>query len=532
MTTDKAATADTIVKEGLDHHRAGRFSQAEAAYRHALDVAPDHPSALHLLGVLAYQHGQIDSAIGLITKAIAFRPHVAEFHNNLGNTYQAGSRFGEAETAYRRAIALRNDYPEAWNNLGNIHLGREEFESAVNAHRQAIALDPSYADAHYNLGNTLKAWGKLPEAIDAYDQAVALKPGAWSIHNNLAVALQAVGDLDRAGHHCEQARVLAPDSPEPHVISAIVLLMQGDFAAGFDEYEWRWKAPDWPQPPRNFPQAPWDGAALDGKSIVVWAEQGVGDEIMFAGMIPEITTTADHCLVDCDPRLAPLFMRSFEAIETVGKSDPPAPSARSLTIDFQAATGSLAQWLRRTEQSFPNYGGYLKADPELTCELRERYENSGDDLIVGISWRSGNAMYGGDRSAPLDLWDPVLTSPGIQFVSLQYGDCATGIAAVHDRLGVTVINDESIDPLADLDGFAAQVAAMDLVISIDNSTVHMAGALGKTVWTLLPHVPDWRWMTGRDDSPWYPSMLLIRQQSEGDWRGLMERVGRKLADYP
>ena len=530
MMTDNQATADGIVNEGLTHHHAGRFSDAEAAYRRALSLQPDHPSAIHLLGVLAYQVGKPDAAIELIGRAILLRGDISEFHNSLGNAYLAAKRPADATASIKRAIELRNDFPSAWTNLGTALGACEALEDAVAAHQQAVNLDPTYADAHYNLGNALKSWGKLSASVDAYRRAIELKPDASSFHNNLAIALQAMGDLDSADTHCRRARELDPGAVEPHVISAIVLLMQGRFGEGFDAYEWRWKAPEWPQPPRDFPQTLWNGSSLDGRAIVVWAEQGVGDEIMFSGLIPEIASAADRCLVDCDPRLAPLFERSFPGIETVDKWDPPKAPARSPTLDFQTPAGSLAQWLRRTEQDFPRHDGYLRADPERTREFRKRYGADGDRL-VGISWRSGNAMYGEYRSAGLDLWDPVLTISGVRFINLQYGDCAADIAAVVDRLGVDIIADPSVDPLTNLDHFAAQVAAMDLVISIDNSTVHMAGALATPVWVLVPYVADWRWMSGREDSPWYPSLRLIRQPTEGDWRGVMEQAGRDLANF-
>lgn len=265
-----------------------------------------------------------------------------------------------------------------------------------------------------------------------------------------------------------------------------------------------------------------------GKTILVWGEQGVGDEIMFLSLLPELLSATSHCVIECDVRLVPLFARSFPGLEIVANSMPPNSRTKSTDIDVQISMGSLGRLLRPNIQSFRPHEGYLQADADRAKQCRKRYRGSTDTLVVGISWRSGNPKVGKSRTLPLDLWDAVLTQPGIQFVNLQYGDCREELGVYRERTGVDVYQDENVVPLRDMDGFAAQVSTMDLVISIDNSTVHMAGSLGVPVWTLLPFSPEWRWLLEREDSLWYSTMRLFRQNERGAWAAVIDRVGEEL----
>ncbi len=362
-----------------------------------------------------------------------------------------------------------------------------------------------------------------------YRKAIALRPDFAEACNNLGGALREQGRLDEAEASYRLALERKSDHPETRLNLAMVLLLRGEFPRGFEEYEWRWKIASRLSRPKQYRQPLWDGSSLDGRTILVWGEQGVGDEIMFASLIPEVVAAGGRCVVECDRRLVPLFARSFPHSELVPKSKPPDSRIASPDIDVQIPMGSLARWLRPDLESFNPPKAYLRPDAGRMEECRRRYKSRDETLIVGISWRSGSKEFKKSRTAPLDLWDGVLTQPGVQFVNLQYGDCAGDLAAVRERLQVDVYDDEAVDSLKSLDDFAAQVAAVDLVISIDNTTVHMAGALGVPVWTLLPFVPDWRWLLHREDSLWYPPMTLFRQSSRGDWEPVFEAVGRALA---
>lgn len=258
--------------------------------------------------------------------------------------------------------------------------------------------------------------------------------------------------------------------------------------------------------------------------MLVWQEQGVGDVILYAGMIPDLLEQGARLIVECELRLVPLLARSFPQARVVMRSDPVHALTREAR--WQSPLGSLCRWLRRHEADFPRRGPYLVPDATRVSELRKRYRELGQGPVIGISWRSSNYKVGKQKSLSLSEWAPLLALSGATFVNLQYGDCREELLSLKQDFGVTVHHDETVNSLQDLDGFAAQVAAMDLVISTSNSTVHFAGASGVPVWTLLSRGEAllWYWFQEGEDSPWYPSMRLFRQELPGDWSGLLARV--------
>lgn len=305
--------------------------------------------------------------------------------------------------------------------------------------------------------------------------------------------------------------------------------MRGNFGTAWEEYEARW---EYDAAPREFPQPVWDGSPLDENSLLIFAEQGVGDEIMFASCVAEMVARTGKCCIECDARLVKLFSRSFPLAKVVArpknKSLPVDPA--TLECDWQIAMGSLPRFIRRSEADFPRHRRYLVADASQVDNWRARLAALGTGLKVGISWRGGHKPHVQQRrSISLDQWRPVLQTPGVQFVNLQYGDCAAELSAFEKKSGIRVHTWPDVDPLSDLDGFSAQISALDLVISVDNSTVHFAGAVGTPVWGLLHFSPNWRWMLEREDSIWYSSLRLFRQSALGDWAGVIGRVAREMA---
>jgi len=261
----------------------------------------------------------------------------------------------------------------------------------------------------------------------------------------------------------------------------------------------------------------WAGEPLEGRNIFVWAEQGVGDQIMFAGLLPDLLATGAKAIVEADARLLSLLKRSFPEPRFLARGVPTTvPEAER--PHFQVARGSLCRWLRPRLDLFPGHGGYLRADGERVRRLRDRYRAElPGRMLVGVSWRGGSRGPDLLRSIPLERWTPILRLAGFAFVSLQYGEDAPEIEDARGRLGIEVSSDPEIDRMNDLDGLAAQAAAMDLVLSIDNTTAHMAGALGRPVWILLPSEPNWRWRATGQRSHWYPTARLFRQPGRGDW---------------
>jgi len=302
----------------------------------------------------------------------------------------------------------------------------------------------------------------------------------------------------------------------------------GNFSEGWPEYEWRWAGNGLSY--RPFPQPVWEGEPLGGKTILVYSEQGVGDEIMFASCIPDLIERAGHVIIDCERRLAPLFQRSFPIATIHG-----GPQINDMSwlsgvpsVDVQVAIGSLPLYLRHNFDDFHRHSGYLVPEPTKLARWRKRFRELGSGLKVGISWRGGNPSKMRNRSTPLTLWSEILTSPGIHFINLQYGNCKDELAEAKQSLGIEIHDWEDADPLKDLDDFSAQISALDLVISIDNSTVHMAGALATPVWILLPFAPEWRWLTDRDDSYWYPNVRHFRQCTPDSWNNVFRNVTEEL----
>lgn len=263
--------------------------------------------------------------------------------------------------------------------------------------------------------------------------------------------------------------------------------------------------------------------------MLIWSEQGVGDEIMFANAIPDVVAAGARLVIECNERFVPIFERSFPGAVVCARRDPANSAISAAGIDYQISMASLCLHYRRDSAAFSAApGAYLIADEGLRDACRVRYDGWGDGLKIGLSWRSGNPVVGTERSAPIELWDGILCQPDCVLVSLQYGDVTGDIADVQNRLGIEIHVDDDIDPLASMDDWLAQVAAMDLVISVDNSTVQVSGSLGVPTWTLLSYVPEWRWLAAGSHNPWHPHMQVFRQSRLGDWAPVFNAVGARL----
>jgi hypothetical protein len=383
------------------------------------------------------------------------------------------------------------------------YMGEVKLEEAAACYERALALKPNYAKAHYNLGCALRALGKVDEALVRYRTALALQP------NHVQAGFR----------------------------ESLAQLLRGDFTPGWHNYERRWqcKSTDHGTTMRAYPQPLWTGGKLASGRLLIWGEQGVGDEIMFAGLIPDVIRTGNRCILDCDARLKPLFARSFPLIDVVSGYHPGNDPGDNPELDIAAhlPCGSLPRLFRANHAAFAaTTPPYLIADPVQRERFRARYADADRRRLVGLAWYTNNRKTGHFRSVDLSLFAPLFARPDIRWVSLQYGD--------HDELqsqaavaGAPILIDRSVDQLANIDVFASQIAALDMVVTIDNSTAHLAGALGLPTCVLLPFAPDWRWLQAREDSPWYPTLRLFRQPKRGDWQSVVQRVQSALHNrYP
>ncbi len=523
--------ADAWDNLGLLLRDAGKFDEAEAAYRKALSVKPDRAITHNNLANLLYKKNRTTEAEAAYRHALALQPDYADACSNLGALLQENGRMAEAELFHRKALQLKPDAVAVHNNFGCLLLAARRFAEAEGVFNHALVLQPDLADAYAGLGNIFKETARYAEAEVAYRRAIALEPKLAGAHGNLGFLLQWSERFDEAEAAFRQAVALSPESDLAQYNLALFCLAQKRFCEGWMGYERRWKIKDFNSVPSQHSQAQWQGETLAGGSILVWQEQGVGDIVLYAGMIHDLTEQAAHVIVECEPRLVPLLARSYPQARIVERSDP--PDIATLKARWNSPIGSLGRWLRTRKEDFSRQGAYLSADANQVAVFRQRYHALGRGPVVGISWRSNNEKVGHSKSMSLADWAPLLALQGAIFVNLQYGDCEEELSRLKRDTGVTVYHDNTVNSLKDLDGFAAQVAAMDLVISTSNSTVHFAGALGVSVWTLLPKGDGllWYWFSEGDDSLWYPSMRLFRQDSIGDWSGLLVRVAEAFRDF-
>ena len=567
LIAENPANADAWHLRGVVALQQGDARRALVLIGQALAAREDVADFHSNIGEAWRALGDLDRALGHYRRALALDAGHLDAHNNAGVALKAKGALEAAEAHFRRVLAAEPDHSRALNNLGALLRARGLPAEAEQCLRRAVAVAPSYADAHTNLGNALWALGREDEALDHYRRAIALEPANAGALINLGTALEQQGDLESSSACYRRALAASPDNADAHfnlannlaaeglgedaraaylraiaadaghvgaqVNLARLDLLDGRFAAGFDRWEWRWREPDcW----RRILDSPvWDGAPLAGRTLAVWGEQGVGDEIMLGSVLPDAIATAGHVVVECDPRLVPLFARACPAAEFVARDSPPAPRLAAADIDLQCALGSLCRWLRRRPEDFAAPKPTLIADPAKVEAARARSGAPGPGLKVGIAWRSvprgaeaKTRRFSRAKSIPLDDWAPILTTPGVRFVDLQYGDTADELRRIEDRLGVRIHHDEAVDQMASLEDFAAQIAALDMVVAASNTTVHLAGALGLRVWTMVPFVPDWRWQRGREDTLWYPHMRLFRQPAPGAWAPVIARVAEEL----
>ncbi len=400
---------------------------------------------------------------------------------------------------------------------------------------QLVSDTPPQVAALYNRGNALMERDELEEAESCFQKSTQLAPDFAPAHCNLGVTLQFLGRLEESKASLERAIELKSDMAAAHFNLSMTLFLLGQWDQAWIEYEWRWQCEKFGKRPLAASKiAPaWDGSSLNGKSILVYGEQGVGDEIMFASCLPDLASSAGRCTVACEPRLVALFSRSFPEVEVVSITDIQEPSKLEALgdFDFQLACASIPRFVRPTADSFPRKRRLLNADSTKAAVWKDHLEGLGDGLKVGISWHGGSGTTEvRRRSIGLERWKSVLKIPDIHFINLQYGDRANELNRVEQQLGVSIVSWPDLDPLSDMDEFAALVANLDLVISIDNSTVHVAGSLGVPTWMLLsfPSGSFWRWPLDRSDNDWYSSVQSFRKPSTASWEITLEEVSERL----
>ncbi|MEJ1976210.1 MAG: tetratricopeptide repeat protein [Acetobacteraceae bacterium] len=506
---------------GNAHKEAGRPDAAIASYRRAIECQPAHPEAYLNLGGMFLALGRLDEAVAACLRALALKPDYAEALVSLGNALREQERLDEAAICFCKALALKPDYAAACNNLGNVLRERGQLDEAVACCIRAINLAPGFLEAHVTLGSTLRELGRLDEAVACFHKALEIKPDYPGAHNNLGIALRQQGLLDPAVACYRRAIALDPDDPDAHLNLGTALLALGDMAAGWVEFEWRWKTPLMAKERRRFAQPQWHGEAAAGQTLLVHAEQGFGDTLQFCRYAPLAAARGLRVILEAPKPLVRL-LRGLPGIDrVVGRGDDlPA-------FDLHCPMLSMPLALGTTLATIPSAASYLSADAAQAAAWQARVAaTGGQGLRVGLVWAGSPrnhspalAAVDRRRSLPPERLSPLFEVPGVQFFSLQKG----GPAAPADV--------PLIDLMAEVQDFAdtaALIANLDLVISVDTAVAHLAAALGKPVWVLDRSDPCWRWLTGRRDSPWYPTLRLYRQPHPGDWDSVLAAVVHDL----
>jgi Flp pilus assembly protein TadD len=558
-------STQNLIKEAIEHQRAGRLPQAAAIYQQILRSEPTNPDALHLLGLIAQETGQLNTAIELIRLASSIKPSGAMYYN-LGVALHAQGELDAAAESYRKAIALNPNDAKVHGNLGAVLQGQGKFDDAIKSYHRALVLDPRNAGAHSNLGvaletqgdvdaaidhyrrslalnsneastynnlgNALRTREQLDEAVESLRKAIALKPDYAEAHNNLGNALQDQGELDAAIASFHGALALKPDYLDAHWNESLALLMQGRLEEGWAKHELRLQKKEHIADYRNLPalRPMYAGEDLTGKTLLIWSEQGVGDEIFFAGVLPDVIQAAGHCVIECDRRLAPLYARSFPMAEIIPKNDPPHPRTQGPDIEWQCPIGSLPRFFRPTIESFPQRHGYLVPDPARVAFWKQRFAALGPAPKIGITWRSMK------RSASRNLhytelkqWGPILRVPGLIFINLQYDECRAELDAARTEFGVEIHDWDDINHMNDLDDVAALMTALDLVIAPTTTPSIMAGAVGASAWMLLTRHITWKTL-GTECFPMFPDLRPIWRARNVAWDAILETVAVKLRE--
>ncbi len=503
---------------GLRHLERKSYAAAEAAFRRALAAEPGRFDLLNNLGSALIGQGRAAEAHAVLVRALSLSPDHPVILRNLGDALAREGRADEAERAFRRAVAVAPERADSHYQLGFFLYQRNRWKEAEAAFRRSLDLAPASADAHNMAGNALLKLGRLDESLAHLREAVRRAPGSALFHSNLGLCHRSRAEYREALAAFDRAIELAPEYAEARFGRAMLRLLLGDFERGWAELDWRLKVPGHPGITELAVPA-WDGGELQGKTVFVHAEQGYGDTIQFVRFLPLVKAKgAKEVIFCCDEVLRGLFEGAEGYDRFVTRRSPPPG------VDCHVALLSLPGRLGTRADTIPARIPYLRPDPGLVAKWRARLDGL-PGRRIGLAW-AGRPSYPSDhvRSMPVSFYRPLLAQyPGDCFISLHVGAPAEQARALPASCRLHDFSKE----IGDFANTAALIANLDLVITVDTVFAHLAGALGRPVWTLLNFDPEWRWMLGRDSTPWYPTMTLLRQGRPGNWEAVIhEAVGR------
>ncbi len=497
--------------------KLGRPAEADAAYAQALALTPDSEDALLNAAWARYSLNDGEGALALYTRAAAKYPNSARSHNGVGLALSLLGRTEEAEGAFARALSADGKFVGALNNLGVLLKRVGRYDEACDAYRRALAVDRASVEAYNNLGCALQEMGRLDEAKAMLKKALELAPNYADAMGNLGNGHLAALELDAAVEAYKRAATMGAARNDFKLHKAFVHLLRGEFAIGWDDYEARLQLPELAVRFQSVKLPRWDGTKLDGKLLVL-EEQGLGDTLQFLRFIPRLAAVTGGIVLLVSPTLRRLIP-SWPGIEFYTEGQP-LPRCAAWTPLL-----SIPRALKLGLESFSMPQPYLSVPPGLAEKWAPRLAGAG--FKVGLVW-AGSTGHKRDRERSLApaMLEPLFQVPGLKFFSLQKVHAASALETLR---GFAPIEDLSAG-LTDMAETGAVARAMDLVVSVDTSVAHLAGALGVPVWTLVAYSPDWRWLLDRTDNPWYPTLTLFRQPAPGEWRGTIDQVAAALAE--
>ncbi|WP_255360618.1 tetratricopeptide repeat protein [Magnetospirillum sp. XM-1] len=536
----------------------GNMDLSAAECQRMLSIDRRNTAAMHILGSVAFRQGDHERAVELLGKVVKQDPGRIQAVITLGEAQLALSRFSLAAINFRKAVAARPDdwgqhynlglalrglgqldeaatvfekcrdmaeaeatAPAPWNALGDVYRAQGRLDEARACFEQALRISPNFSMAQNNLGLTLNALGRIAEAISMLEKAIAMNPQDPELHYNLGCSLQDDGQTLPAIAAHRQAIALRPDYAAAHWNLSHSLLRAGEFAEGWREYEWRWQTV---QTADTYSQPAWTGDAAAGRTLLIWEEQGLGDTIQFIRFAPLLAKQGWKVVVVVQKPLKRL-LDGLPGVEIVARGEA-LPH-----FDVHAPMLSLPRLLGVTADAVPAPAPYLAADSARIALWAERL-GSREGMRVGLVWQGNpTAKVDKGRSIPLACLAPLAAIPGVRLISLQKNEGVEQLDCLPAGMTVETLGaDFDAGPGAFLDS-AAVMMNLDLVVTSDTAIAHLAGALGRPVWVLLQAVPDWRWLDGRADCPWYSNMRLFHQEAAGDWDGLAARVAAELSRF-
>ena len=516
--------APTLQQLGSALFQLGHYTEAEHAFYESLTLNPLAPGTWYEFANLLHFQGRLEEASCAYERTLRLDPTNVSAIYNRGVTHLLKGSPEEALQCFSAAALADPSHADAHNNRGILLQLAGDLSGAIESYRLSLKAAPRSTQAGYNLGLALQSAGQLEEALDVYRRVVRIEPDNASAHNNLGNVLMALGEAERATSHYTRAIEHDPANLEALWNLGVARLLVGDFERGWEGYEHRLVQAGTATPQLDKPR--WMGEALKDRRILLHSEQGLGDTVQFSRFVPVLARQGAVVYLACQKPLLPLMQhlpgleKALPALDGLAQDLP--------EYDYHLPLMSVPRVLATRPETIPAENPYLTPDPAIVERWRLLFEELGGKTVrrrIGLSW-AGNPRHKNDanRSMPFQALEPLLALPGVHFFSLQKGDAVHQMGpAARDR----IVN---LEPrLTNLEETAAAMSQLDLVISVDTVVAHLAGAVGRPVWLMLPHAPDWRWMLGRSDSPWYPTMRLWRQAVRGDWTPLVEEMCRELA---